>query len=74
MGFEIVVIALLIFAVVTVWKGVRIVPQGEEWIAERLGKYNATLMPGLTIIIPYLDKVAYKVITKDIILDVPQLL
>jgi regulator of protease activity HflC (stomatin/prohibitin superfamily) len=72
MGFEIVVIALLIFAVVTVWKGVRIVPQGEEWIAERLGKYNATLMPGLTIIIPYLDKVAYKVITKDIILDVPQ--
>ena len=72
MGFEIVVIALLVFAVVTVWKGVRIVPQGEEWIVERLGKYNATLMPGLTIIIPYLDKVAYKVITKDIILDVPQ--
>src|SRR5690242_1619285 len=72
MGFEIVVIAILIFAVVTVWKGVRIVPQGEEWILERLGKYNATLMPGLTIIIPYLDKVAYKVITKDIILDVPQ--
>jgi regulator of protease activity HflC (stomatin/prohibitin superfamily) len=72
MGLEIVVIAALIFAVVTVWKGVRIVPQGEEWIAERLGKYNATLMPGLTIIIPYLDKVAYKVITKDIILDVPQ--
>ena len=72
MGFEIVVIAILIFAVVTVWKGVRIVPQGEEWIVERLGKYNATLMPGLTIIIPYLDKVAYKVITKDIILDVPQ--
>lgn len=72
MGLEIVVIAALIFAIVTVWKGVRIVPQGEEWIAERLGKYNATLMPGLTIIIPYLDKVAYKVITKDIILDVPQ--
>lgn len=72
MGFEIVVIALLIFAVVTVWKGVRIVPQGEEWITERLGKYNVTLMPGLTIIVPYIDKVAYKVITKDIILDVPQ--
>jgi len=72
MGLEIVVIALLIFAVVTVWKGVRIVPQGEEWIVERLGKYNATLTPGLTIIVPYLDKVAYKVVTKDIILDVPQ--
>jgi regulator of protease activity HflC (stomatin/prohibitin superfamily) len=71
-GFEIVVIALLIFALVTVWKGVRIVPQGEEWIVERLGKFNETLTPGLSIIIPYLDKVAYKVVTKDIILDVPE--
>ncbi len=72
MGFEIVVIALLIFAIVTVWKGVRIVPQGEEWIVERLGKFNKTLTPGLTIIVPYIDKVAYKVVTKDIILDVPE--
>jgi len=72
MGFEIVVIAILIFAVITVWKGVRIVPQGEEWIVERLGKFNQTLTPGLTIIVPYIDKVAYKVITKDIILDVPE--
>lgn len=72
MGFEIVVIAILIFIVVTVWKGVRIVAQGEEWIIERLGKYHKTLHPGLSIIIPYLDKVAYKVVTKDIILDVPE--
>jgi regulator of protease activity HflC (stomatin/prohibitin superfamily) len=72
MGFEIVVIAVLIFIVVTVWKGVRIVAQGEEWIVERLGKYHKTLHPGLSIIVPYLDKVAYKVVTKDIILDVPE--
>jgi regulator of protease activity HflC (stomatin/prohibitin superfamily) len=72
MGFEIVVIAILIFALVTIAKGVRIVPQGEEWIVERLGKFQSTLSPGLSIIIPYIDKVAYKVITKDIILDVPQ--
>jgi regulator of protease activity HflC (stomatin/prohibitin superfamily) len=72
MGFEIVAIALLIFTVVTVWKGVRIVPQGEEWIIERLGKFTRTLTPGLTIIVPYIDKVAYKVVTKDIILDVPE--
>jgi regulator of protease activity HflC (stomatin/prohibitin superfamily) len=72
MGFEIVVIALLIFTVITVWKGVRIVPQGEEWIIERLGKFTKTLTPGLTIIVPYIDKVAYKVVTKDIILDVPE--
>ena len=72
MGFQIVVVAFLIFVVVTIWKGVRIVPQGEEWIVERLGKFSAVLNPGLSIIIPYIDKVAYKVITKDIILDVPQ--
>jgi regulator of protease activity HflC (stomatin/prohibitin superfamily) len=72
MGFEIVVIAVLIFVAVTVWKGVRIVPQGEEWIVERLGKFDATLRPGLTVIIPYLDKVAYKVVTKDIILDISE--
>lgn len=72
MGFEIFAIAVLIFALVTAWKGVRIVPQGEEWVVERFGKYERTLTPGLSIIIPYFDKVAYKVITKDIILDVPE--
>jgi regulator of protease activity HflC (stomatin/prohibitin superfamily) len=72
MGFEIFAIAILIFVIVTAWKGVRIVPQGEEWVVERFGKFERTLTPGLSIIIPYFDKVAYKVITKDIILDVPE--
>lgn len=71
-GFTIVVVALLIFVAVTVWKGVRIVSQGEEWVVERLGKYQSTLQPGLHIIVPYIDKVAYRVVTKDIILDVAQ--
>jgi regulator of protease activity HflC (stomatin/prohibitin superfamily) len=66
------VIALLVFAGITLAKGVRIVPQGEEWIVERLGKYHGTLHPGLNIIIPYLDRVAYKLVTKDIILDVQE--
>ena len=66
------VVALLVFAVVTLAKGVRIVPQGEEWIAERLGKYSSTLRPGLNIIVPYLDRVAYRLVTKDIILDVQE--
>lgn len=70
-GF-IVVVALLVFAVITLLKGVRIVPQGEEWIVERLGKYYRTLHPGLNIIIPYLDRAAYKLVTKDIILDVQE--
>ncbi len=72
MGFEIFALAVLAFFLVTAWKGVRMVPQGEEWIVERFGKYEKTLTPGLSIIIPYFDKVAYKVVTKDIILDVPE--
>jgi regulator of protease activity HflC (stomatin/prohibitin superfamily) len=70
-GF-IVVVALLVFAVVTLLKGVRIVPQGTEWIVERLGKYHSTLHPGLNIILPYLDRIAYQLVTKDIILDVQE--
>ena len=66
------VVALLVFAVVTLLKGVRIVPQGTEWVVERLGKYHSTLHPGLNIIIPYLDNIAYKLVTKDIILDVQE--
>ncbi|HWU84500.1 MAG TPA: SPFH domain-containing protein [Rhodocyclaceae bacterium] len=68
----VIVVAFIVFVVVTLSKGIRIVPQGEEWIVERLGKYNSTLHPGLTIIIPYLDRVAYKLVTKDIILDVQE--
>ncbi|MDI3514290.1 MAG: hypothetical protein PWP40_1519 [Rhodocyclaceae bacterium] len=65
-------IAVLIFVVVTIAKGVRLVAQGEEWVVERLGKYHTTLRPGLNILIPYLDRVAYKLVTKDIILDVQE--
>ena len=70
-GF-VVVVALLAFVAVTIAKGVRIVPQGEDWIVERLGKYHGTLKPGLNIVIPYLDKIAYQLVTKDIILDVQE--
>ncbi len=72
MGGEIVSIVLVLFILITLWKGVRIVPQGEEWVVERLGKYLKTLLPGLHILIPYIDNVAYKVTTKDLILDIPQ--
>lgn len=66
------VLVILIFVAVTIWQGVRIVAQGQEWVVERLGRYHSTLRPGLNIIIPYLDKVAYRIVTKDIILDVQQ--
>jgi regulator of protease activity HflC (stomatin/prohibitin superfamily) len=63
---------LLIPVAILIWKGIRIVPQGEEWVVERLGKFNAVLKPGLTVINPIFSKVSYKVTTKDIILDIPE--
>jgi regulator of protease activity HflC (stomatin/prohibitin superfamily) len=65
-------ITLLVPVVIAIWLGIRIVPQGEEWVVERLGKFHAVITPGLNIIIPLFDKVSYKVTTKDIILDVPE--
>jgi len=65
-------IVLLIPVVVALWLGIRIVPQGEEWVVERLGKFHSVLRPGLNLIFPWIDNVRYRVTTKDIILDVPQ--
>ena len=64
-------IAILVAVIVTIGKGVRIVPQGHKWVIQRLGKFHKILQPGLNIIIPYLDDVSYKVTTKDIVLDIP---
>ncbi len=67
----VVVIVFLILVGVTISLGVRLVPQGHKYVVQRLGKFHSTLGPGLNIIIPYIDSVAYKVTTKDIVLDIP---
>ena len=67
----IVVVALLLLVLITLLKGIRLVPQGSKWVVQRLGKYHTSLKPGLNIIVPYIDNVAYKVTTKDIVLDIP---
>jgi len=64
-------IAILIAVGVTLAKGVRLVPQGFKYVVQRFGKYHITLQPGLNFVIPYIDDVAYKVTTKDIVLDIP---
>jgi regulator of protease activity HflC (stomatin/prohibitin superfamily) len=66
-----VVVAIFVLVVITLGKGVRLVPQGYKWVVQRLGKYHSTLTPGLNIIIPFIDSVAYKATTKDIVLDIP---
>ncbi len=67
-----IVVILVIGLIVTLYKGINIVPQGEEWIVERLGKFSRTLNPGLNIIIPYIEAVRQRITTRDIILDIPE--
>jgi regulator of protease activity HflC (stomatin/prohibitin superfamily) len=67
-----ILVILVIAVIVTLYKGINIVPQGEEWLVERLGKFSRTLNPGLNIIIPYIEAVRQRITTRDIILDIPQ--
>jgi regulator of protease activity HflC (stomatin/prohibitin superfamily) len=64
------IIAILFLIIITIFKGVKVVPQQQAWIIERLGKFNTTLEPGLTLIIPFLDKVAYKHTLKEQAIDI----
>jgi regulator of protease activity HflC (stomatin/prohibitin superfamily) len=67
--FVVSVFVILVF--VTIALGVRIVPQGSKHVVQRLGKFHKTLGPGLNIIVPYIDRVAYRITTKDIVMDIP---
>lgn len=62
---------LLLIVIITFAMTVRIVPQGQQLIIERLGKYKVTLGAGLNILTPFVDRVAYRLSTKDQILEVP---
>jgi regulator of protease activity HflC (stomatin/prohibitin superfamily) len=74
MSGSVVVLGFLVFAIlVTLARGVCIVPQGHEFVVERLGKYHATLKPGLNILVPYIDSVAYRVPTKDTPVEIADL-
>jgi len=71
MQVPVVGLILLVIVIVLVSKTVKIVPQQHAWVLERLGRYHATLTPGLTIVLPFIDRVAYKHVLKEIPLDVP---
>ncbi len=65
------VIAVAILVIVILIKTAVIVPQKSEYIIERLGKYNNSLAAGFHILIPFLDKVAYKFSLKEEVTDIP---
>ena len=64
-------IILLVIGVIFITRSVKVVPQQNAWVVERLGKYHATLAPGLNFLVPFIDRVAYKHSLKEIPLDVP---
>ena len=62
---------LAVIALIFIARSFRIVPQQHAWVVERLGKYNATLEPGLKLVVPFVDRIAYKHSLKEVPLDVP---
>lgn len=70
LGVNVFVIALVIFVLIAISRGVRSVPQGEEWTVERFGRYTHTLQPGLRFIIPLVDQVGAKVNMMETVLDI----
>jgi regulator of protease activity HflC (stomatin/prohibitin superfamily) len=68
---EIFLLVVLVAAAIFVVRAIKVVPQQNAWVVERLGKYQTTLSPGLNFLIPFVDRVAYKHSLKEIPLDVP---
>jgi regulator of protease activity HflC (stomatin/prohibitin superfamily) len=70
-NFGTVAVVIFILAVIFIAKTVNVVPQQHAWVVERLGKFHATLGPGLQFLVPFIDRIAYKHVLKEIPLDVP---
>ena len=64
-------LVLAVLAIVFAFQAIKVVPQQTAWIVERLGKFHAVLSPGLNVVIPFIDRVAYKHSLKEIPLDTP---
>ncbi|HSI49745.1 MAG TPA: paraslipin, partial [Ideonella sp.] len=64
-------LVLAVVAIIFIIKTIKIVPQQNAWVVEKLGKYDRTLTPGLAFVTPFIEKVAYKHSLKEVPLDVP---
>ena len=63
---------IILWAAVMIVRAVRIVPQQQAWVIERLGKFHGVLVSGIQIIVPFFDRVAYKFDMREIPMDVPE--
>ena len=72
MNFSIVTVMIAIVAVIILARTARVVPQQQVFVVERLGRYRASLKAGFHLLIPFLDRVAYRHSLKERAIDVPQ--
>ncbi len=70
-GFDIAIIVLVALVLLVLFKGIRTIPQGYNYTVERFGRYTKTLMPGLNIIVPFVDRIGAKMNMMEQVLDVP---
>ncbi len=64
-----IVLAIIVLAVIA--RGARTVPQGYQWTVERFGRYRVTLMPGLRVINPFIERIGRKVNVQETVLEIP---
>lgn len=70
-GFSLFVFSLLAFAIWVLWSVVKIVPQGYNYTVENLGRYTKTLVPGMHILVPVIERVVHQINMKEQVLDIP---
>ena len=70
-GFTLAALIFVVFVVVILYSTIKTVPQGYNWTIERFGRYTRTLMPGLNLVLPFIDRVGRKINMMDQVLDIP---
>src|SRR5260370_8583172 len=71
-GYDIFVLIVVFLAILTVFLGVKTVPQGYNWTVERFGRYTRMLRPGLNLVVPFIDRIGRKMNVMEQVIDVPE--
>jgi len=70
-GLDITVIIFVLAIIIILWSGIKTVPQGYHYTVERFGRYTKTLKPGLNLIMPFVDRIGYRMSIMETVLDIP---